>query len=149
MSSLVGYHEGLPSFQQLPFAINLGGVPVWCGFGGVGTGGMSCLGNPEAGKELSTARMIPRIRQEENRLVAVYTSSSGWMTMSTLRLRPQMYWAEDQFDEHGVFGRWTWARKGTAVMAYRIQGMRVYILVDDLQASSISLETFLQSLLTP
>jgi hypothetical protein len=29
------FNKGLPGFQQWPWAVNLAGVAVWCGFGAV------------------------------------------------------------------------------------------------------------------
>lgn len=146
MSSLIHYNDGLPSFQQWPFAINLNGVALWCAYGSVGGGGMSCLGNPEAGKELSTARLLPKITQSGNRLTAKYSSSSAWMYCSTLTLKPQMYWPVEQFDEHGQYGKWTWATKGSSVIAYKITGRTVQIVVSDMQVENSLLEDFLRLL---
>lgn len=147
VSSLTNYNTGLPAFQQCPFAINLNGVPLWCGFGSVGTGGLCCLGNKEAGKELSTARLFPRIVHTENRIILLYSSTSLWMKLSTLQLRPQMYWPIEQFDEHGKYGGWSWARKGTAIVAYRIRKSLVEIAVRDTTTQSdISTQRFLESL---
>ena len=146
MSSLVGYNPGLPSFQQWPFAINLFGTPIWCGFGSVGAGGISCLGNPEAGKEMSTARVIPRIRQTGNYLRATYKAASYLIACSTIGLRPQMHWPVEQFDNHGKYGQWTWAMKGSAVVAYKIVRVEVEIYVKDLQLANMTLEDFLMKL---
>ena len=146
ISTLIGYNSGLPCFQQWPFAINLAGVPVWCGYGSVGTGGMSCFGNKEAGKELSTARLFPKIQHMKNRLVANYTASSLWLTCSSISLKPQMHWPIDRFDSHGKHHNWTWAMKRTAVVAYKIQKSKVDIIVRDLEQSKQTLTDFLVTL---
>lgn len=147
MSSLVGYNTGLPSFQQWPFAINLSGVPIWCAYGSIGSAGMSCLGNPEAGKELSTARLFPNIQQTSNQLVATYTSSSFWLKSTTLFLRPKMHWPVEMFDNHGTHHQWTWCTKDSCVLAYKITRSKVEIRVRDLNFMKIKLEDFLNSLL--
>lgn len=146
MSSLVGYNEGLPAFQQWPFAINLSGVPVWCAFGSVGTGGMACLGNKDAGKELSTARLFPFIEQSGNRLIATYSGSSLRMKCSSLGLVPKMHWPTESFDQHGQTEKWTWAIKGNAVVAYNIQKNKVEIIVRDIRVANATLTQFLDAL---
>lgn len=143
MSSLLGYNSGLPSFQQWPFAVNLSGVPIWCGFGSIGTGILSKFGNKEAGQEMSTAKLFPTIHQSENYLVATYKSSSYALGLTTIGLKPQMHWPIDKFDAHGSHGKWTWAMKSTAVIAYKINGRKVEIYVKDLHLSNTALDEFL------
>ena len=64
-----------PPTYDRPWAVNLAGIPIWCSFGPVSTGGIgNHLGNAHAGAEMSTARVTPLMRQHGNVLHAVYLS---------------------------------------------------------------------------
>jgi hypothetical protein len=121
------YNAGLPCYQQWPWAINLAGVPVWCAFGDISTGGLSAVGNAEASTELSTSRVMPRMAQDGAVLVADYTPAY-WMRT---RPRPVMRFKTADFHDHGTHGKWIWARRETAWMAYTIDGMVVKVVVCD------------------
>lgn len=148
LASLVNYNQGLPSFQQWPWTLNLGGIPIWCSYGSVGSAGLSKLGNSDAGHELSTARVQPYIRQEGKRLTALYRSSSLILQIVNMNIAPLMRWPTESFDQHGesdIEGvtKVYWALKNTAACAYTIKGNLVNLWVCDLSSSGTTMEEFL------
>lgn len=150
LSSLVNYNHGLPSFQQWPFAINLDGIPIWSGYGAVNQGVIPCLGNPEAGKEMSTARVIPILSHIHNHLRVTYRSSNGMLRMCNTRLRPYVRWPTHEFDESGAFmdssrRHWEWARKGSACVAYYQHGNTIDFVIRDLTAFNTTILQFLET----
>lgn len=149
LSSLVGYNVGLPSFQQWPWAVNLNGIPIWCGFGGSGSAGLSSLGNKHAASELSSAKVIPYMYQEGHRLVARYRAKEVLLRWANRFDKPKMRWPTSDFDEYGkrqMDGTtWRWARKGNAVVAFRIISLEVHVVVRDLAVSSTTLSSFLDT----
>jgi hypothetical protein len=121
-----GYNAGLPCYQQWPWAVNLGGIPLWCACGLSGTGGLSCLGNRQASTELSSSRVMPSVSLDGRRLVADYTPRSWTVQKGELVMR----WPVTDLDETGAFsGGWIWARKGNACVAYRYDSRYIISLV--------------------
>lgn len=148
ISSLVDYHQGQPAFQQWPFAINMNGIAIWSTFGSVGQGMIPCLGNKEAGKEMSTATITPYIYHNKHRLIVKYKSSNLALRMTQWRLRPSVRWPLEEMDEHGEFRNrkkevWKWARKGSAIVAHHIYGNTVEFVARDLDIANISILEFL------
>jgi hypothetical protein len=87
----------LPSLR--PWAVNLAGIPIWCTFGPVEAGAIGRrLGNASAGTEMSTARVMPFMRQEKNVLHAVYLSASCGLAMWNRNLRPCVRWLEEEME---------------------------------------------------
>ena len=150
LSSLINYNAGLPCFQQWPWAVNLNGIPIWCGFGPVSTAGLSAMGNKHASSEISTARVMPYMYQEGGRLVARYHSKNVILGLVNMRLAPSMRWPTDAFDETGTHvvdgSTWTWGRSSTAVIAYKIAGKEVVVVVRDLEVAGMTLSDFLGSI---
>lgn len=108
------YNAGLPCYQQWPWAIDLAGIPIWCSYGSVGTGGIGCL-NPQSSNETSSSRVMPRMLQNNNVLIASYKPAYCLL----MRPRLEMRWPLADFDEHGVYDQWTWARRFDACVAYK------------------------------
>lgn len=142
LSTLLGYNEGLPCFQQWPWVANVDGVVVWCGFGE--SAKSSVLGNSDS--DSFSARILPYIRSCGNRLMADYRARYRWMNWMNRKTRPQMRWPVEQFDETQDYDGWTIGRKNHAVVAYRVRGVRVEVVVRDLRVSGQSMEGFRGSL---
>lgn len=153
MSSLEGYNEGLPCFQQWPFAINANGVPIYSTYGTTTQSVISCLGNQEANKEMSTARVMPRIRHVRNRVKITYKASNAILQLANANIQASVYMPLEELDEHGTHTDnhkhvWVYGRKGSVVVAYFIRGRSsVYFVVRDLQTFhlTMSLSQFLES----
>jgi hypothetical protein len=140
LSSLSGYNEGLPCFQQWPWMVNVAGVVVWCGFDDSRT--ISLIGNPNA--ESSSARILPRIWHDKNHLTATYRAQSPLLRLINYRYSPHVRWPVNQFDEVITIGTgWTIGRKNTAVVAFRIrQRQTVEVVVRDLAIVQQSIKDF-------
>lgn len=153
MSSLEKYNEGLPCFQQWPFAINLNGIPVYSTYGSTTQSMISCLGNQEANKEMSTARIMPRIRHVHNRVKLTYKASNTVLQLANMNVQASVRMPVEELDEHGTYTddhkhEWHYGRKGSVVVAYFVHGRSsVYFVARDLQTFhlSLSLPGFLQS----
>lgn len=143
LSSLTGYNEGLPSFQQWPWVVNLDGVVLWCGFGDATKS--SLFGNTEA--ESSSARLLPTVIHESNRLVADYRAQHIFVRWSASSSRPIMRWPTELLEETMTTKeQWVLGRKNNAAVAFRVQSLTVEVIVRDLQVAELSWEAFRQSL---
>jgi len=122
-----GYNTGLPCYQQWPWIVNLAGIPLWCAYGNIGTGGIGCLGNTDAASEMSTSRVMPRMKQHGCVLHASYTPSYCLLNRPKLHMR----WPVDEFDNHGTFEDWKWATRRHGSIAYSIYENSLVVVVCD------------------
>jgi hypothetical protein len=127
-----GYNAGLPCYQQWPWAVNLAGVPIWCSAGGPSTAGLVALGNAEAAHELSSSRVMPAMFHKDRLLMADY-SLHVLGSAPTLTMR----FPDLEFHSHGTHETWTWARRESAWVAFRISGLVVTVVVGDSRYSDM------------
>jgi len=151
MSSLIGYHEGLPALQQWTFAINLNGIPIWSSLGN--SGSVCCikrLGNQEANKEMTTSLVMPTIIQEGNHTHLTFYIKNFFRRLYYSSTQLTIHFPFHYFDEHGVFqNNWVWARKGDVVVAYLLHNTRnqIEFVVRDLALHHLPLTEFLNTLI--
>jgi hypothetical protein len=138
LSSTINYNEGLSTFQQSVLTLNLDGIPIWFSYGKISNGGLSGLGNNSANKELSTQRITPFIKQEKNKVVAIYKSKGTILNLYNNNCKPEIYWNKENFDETGVIDDYSFGVKNGTVVFYKIKKNEITLIVDILDNRSLT-----------
>lgn len=138
LSSTINYNEGLSTFQQSVLTLNLDGIPIWFSYGKISNGGLSGLGNQEASGEMSTQRITPFIKQEKNKIIAIYKSKSTILNLYNRNCKPEIYWNKNNFDETGVIDDYSFGIKNGTVVFYKINKNEITLIVDSLDNKSIT-----------